>query len=216
MTNITIDGPDGGEFSISIMNPKTLTMWSSGKMNTNMTENQFYNAVKDFYAEVHGAWVSVTRSMYLDDGETITTDVNLSKKNIYTIYVMRSLANPSTTKITVSRISTSSVITPSIPSDTRLSNPPLSGFFRFKCQLQDGVTWNYTQDMNISTVYANLIRERIVQACPQYRDKLDVLNSADWAYNDDSRDFYIRFVGSNKDEVQMTLEQSLTNPVIGD
>jgi hypothetical protein len=78
------------------------------------------------------------------------------------------------------------------------------------------VTWNYTQDMNISTVYTNLIKERIVQACPQYRDKLDVYTSAVWAYNDDSRDFYIRFVGSNKDEVQMTLEQSLTNPVIGD
>ena len=78
------------------------------------------------------------------------------------------------------------------------------------------MTWNYTQDMNITTVYTNLIKERIVQACPQYRDKLDVYTSAVWAYNDDSRDFYIRFVGSNKDEVQMTLEQSLINPVIGD
>jgi hypothetical protein len=118
MTNITVNGPDGGDFSISIMNPKTLTMWSSGKMNTNMTETQFYNAVKEFYANVHDAWVRVTRLMYLEDGETITTDVDLSKKTIFTIYVMRSLANPSTTKITVSRISTSSVIIPSIPSDT--------------------------------------------------------------------------------------------------
>lgn len=174
MTNITIDGPDGGDFSISIMNPKTLTMWTSGNMNTNMTDTQFYNAVKEFYAKVHDAWVSVTRLMYLDDGVTITTDVSLSMKNIYTIYVMRSLASPSTTKITVSRISTSSVIIPSIPADTRLSNAPLSGSFRFKCQLGDGVTWNYTQDMNITTVYTNLIKERIVQACPQYRDKLDV------------------------------------------
>ena len=140
MTNITIDGPDGGEFSVSIMNPKTLTMWTSGTMNTNMTETQFYNGVREFYANVHDAWVRVTRLMYLEDGVTITTDVTLSKKTIYTIYVMRSLASPSTTKITVSRISTSSVITPSIPANTQLSNAPLSGFFRFKCQLVDGVT----------------------------------------------------------------------------
>lgn len=40
------------------------------------------------------------------------------------------------------------------------------------------MTWNYTQDMNINTVYTNLIKERIVQACPQYRDKLDVYTSA--------------------------------------
>jgi hypothetical protein len=112
MTNVIIDGPDCGDFSITIINPKSLTMWSSGKMNTKMTETQFYNAVKEFYASFHDAWVRVTRLMYLEDGEKITTDVTLSVKTINTISMMRSLTNPSTTKITVSRISTSSVITP--------------------------------------------------------------------------------------------------------
>ena len=87
---------------------------------------------------------------------------------------MKSIPNPSTSKITVSRISTLSVISPSIPANTQLSNPPLFGNFRIKCLLEDGVTWNYTQDINITNNWNMLIRDRIVKACPQYRDKIEV------------------------------------------
>jgi len=65
--------------------------------------------------------------MYLDDGVTVTTNAALAKKIQYTIYVQRSLAAPSTNRISVTRISTASVIVVSLPADTRLSNPPLSG-----------------------------------------------------------------------------------------
>ena len=166
MTNITIDNPDGGEFTLGILNPKTNTVWTSGKMNTNMSEGQVYEALKGYYASVFDAWIRVTRVMYMEDGVTTTTNVLLSKKTIYTVYVMRSLASPSTTKITITRISTASLITPSTPANTQLSNPPLFGLFRIKCLLEDGVTWNYTLDMNVTTAWPDLIRSRIVHACP--------------------------------------------------
>ena len=162
MTNVTIINPDGGEYVLVFLNPKTQLTWTSGNLNTNMNEAQFTNAVKGFYASVHDAWISVTRVMYLEDGETVTTNVLLSNKTVYTIYVQRSLASPSTNKITVTRISTTSLITPITPSNVRLSNPPLSGLFRIKCLLSDGVTWNTTFDMNVSNSWPDHIRNRIV------------------------------------------------------
>jgi len=116
MTNITIINPDGGDYTLVFLDPKTQLTWTSGKLNTNMTEGQFTEAVKGFYSSVHDAWIRVTRVMYLEDGVTVTTNVLESKQTIYTIYVQRSLANPSTTKITATRISTTSLITPLIPS----------------------------------------------------------------------------------------------------
>lgn len=40
MTNITISNPDGGEFTLTYLDPKSLSTWTSGKLNTNMTEGQ--------------------------------------------------------------------------------------------------------------------------------------------------------------------------------
>ncbi len=48
-TNITIQNPDGGEFTLTFVDPKTLTNTVSGKLSTNMTAGDFYNAVRPYY-----------------------------------------------------------------------------------------------------------------------------------------------------------------------
>jgi hypothetical protein len=79
---------------------------------------------------------------------------------------MKSIAGPSTTKITVTRVSTTSTITIGLPSDVQLSNPPLSGSFRIKCLLEDGITYNYTVDIPVLTGWTSVIRDKIGLACP--------------------------------------------------
>jgi len=69
--------------------------------------------------------------------------------------------------------------------------------------------------MNVTVVWPGLIRDRLVQVCPQYRDKIEVYASAFWAYYDDSRDFMVRFVGINKDIPQLELVDSSTKPMVG-
>lgn len=70
--------------------------------------------------------------------------------------------------------------------------------------------------MNVTTAWPGFIRDKIVQACPQYRDKLEVYSSVWQWYYEDSRDFFVRFVGVNADVEQMELLPGLTNPVTGD
>lgn len=73
-TNVTITNPDGGEFTLTHIDPKTSTAYVSGKLNTNMSAWEFNQAVAGFYSSVHNAWITVTRAMY-DVNGTVTNSV---------------------------------------------------------------------------------------------------------------------------------------------
>jgi hypothetical protein len=127
---------------------------------------------------------------------------------------MRSIDGPSTSKISITRISTLSSIVVSLPADTQLSNPPLGGMYRIKCQLPDG-TWNQTYEMFTNVSWTTTIRDKIIQACPQYRDKIEVMDGPSQGYYQDTRDFLVRFVGVNADIPQLELISSDTLPLTG-
>jgi hypothetical protein len=84
LTNVTIINPDGGDFTLGILEPKSLTVWTSGKLNTNMSAWDFNLAVREYYSKYYGSWINVYKTMYLDDG-SVTTQTNLATKVIFTI-----------------------------------------------------------------------------------------------------------------------------------
>ena len=83
-TNVTITNPDGGEFTITYVDPKTLTNYVSGKLNTNMSSGDFYNAVRGYYTSIFNAWITVSKSMYSADGN-VTTDPMNSTTTVFSI-----------------------------------------------------------------------------------------------------------------------------------
>jgi hypothetical protein len=75
-TNITIQNPDGGEFTLTFVDPKTLANTVSGKLSTNMSAWDFNNAVKAYYTNVFNAWITVSKTMYSEDGNVTTDNMN--------------------------------------------------------------------------------------------------------------------------------------------
>jgi hypothetical protein len=63
-TNITINNPDGGAFTLTHMDPNTGTPYVSSMLNTNMSAYNFMLGIQNFYQKVHGAWISVSLTMY--------------------------------------------------------------------------------------------------------------------------------------------------------
>jgi hypothetical protein len=143
--------------------------------------------------------------MYDVDGLE-TVQAIKSVKSVYYLYVTKSINFVTTNKINVQMISTGSTITVELPSQVQVSNLPMGGSFKIKCALdKEGANWNTTID-----IYAmnntNQIRDRIVQACPNYREKIEVMNGP--YYVEDGRDILIRFVGLNYDVPQMEIIDS--------
>ena len=60
-----------------------------------------------------------------------------------------------------------------------------------------------------------MIYSAIVKACPNYREKIEIWDGPGYSYKDDGRDIIIRYVGINKNVVQMEVVDSLTSPVTG-
>jgi len=77
-TNITIQNPDGGEFTLTFVDPKSLTNIVSGKLSTNMSAGEFNNAVKGYYSSVFNAWITVSKTLYSEDGNVTTDAMNAS------------------------------------------------------------------------------------------------------------------------------------------
>ncbi len=59
--------------------------------------------------------------------------------------------------------------------------------------------------MNQTTAGPGGIRDAIIRACPNYRDNIEVITGGKYNYNDDGRDFLVRFVGLNYDVPQMQI-----------
>ncbi len=108
-----------------------------------------------------------------------------------------------------------SPITISLPADTQLSNPPMSGLFRIKCALDEaGTAWNQTQPIEQTTNWPGDLKNKIIQSCPMYRDKIEVYTGNSYYY-EDGRDTLIRFVGLNYDVPQFELVNDPINPLQG-
>lgn len=156
-TNITILNPDGGTFTLTFINPKDSSVTVSAPINTNGTAGDVYNAVRTFYGNVWSAPISVTKEMY-DENDTLTYNVKLSVKSIFTISLLRSINQASSNQITVKKTSTSS-ITVTLPRAYQFSSPILKGSFKIKCSLtKEALTeaeWNTTIDLptTSSTTY---------------------------------------------------------------
>jgi hypothetical protein len=63
---------------LTFVDPKTLANTVSGKLSTNMSAGDFNNAVKDYYTNVFNAWISVSKTMYSEDGNVTTNAMNAS------------------------------------------------------------------------------------------------------------------------------------------
>jgi len=69
--------------------------------------------------------------------------------------------------------------------------------------------------LNQTTVGPGGIRDAIIRACPNYRDNIEVITGGKYNYNDDGRDFLVRFVGLNYDVPQMEIQSDLNVPLVG-
>jgi hypothetical protein len=69
--------------------------------------------------------------------------------------------------------------------------------------------------LNQTTVGPGGIRDAIIRACPNYRDNIEVITGGKYNYNDDGRDFLVRFVGLNYDVPQMQIQSDLNVPLEG-
>ena len=126
---------------------------------------------------------------------------------------MRSIPQSSVKSLTVAKVSTKSAITVLMPRNYQLSVLPLTGSYRIKCALPNN-QWNTTVDISVYNA-TSLIADRIVQACPNYREKFEIWNGPAYYYNEDGRDLLIRFTGLNQDVPQMEVVPSPTNPLVG-
>jgi hypothetical protein len=103
-----------------------------------------------------------------------------------------------------------------LPRDYQLSNLPLIGNFLIKCALdKEGTQWNVSYGLNQTTVHPGLIRDAIIRTCPNYRDNIEVMTASKYVYNDDGRDFLVRFVGLNYDVPQMEIMSDSEIPLQG-
>jgi hypothetical protein len=60
-------------------------------------------------------------------------------------------------------------------------------------------------------MWSGNIRDRIVHACPQYRDKIEAWSGPGYSYNEDGRDLILRFVGVNYDVPQLQIIEDFTS-----
>lgn len=69
--------------------------------------------------------------------------------------------------------------------------------------------------MNQTSTGPGSIRDNIINACPNYRDNIEVFNGPQYNYYEDGRDFMIRFVGLNYDVPQMEVSSGIETPLDG-
>ena len=150
--------------------------------------------------------------MYNSSGN-VTTNILQSVKNVYNITVLRSLAQASTNYVNFQKVTTKSTLQFLLPRSAQLSNLPLKGSFVIQCILQDGITPALTADIGVKNSTGQIITA-IGNACPNYKEKIELWDAPTYGYYDDGRDFYIRFLGLNYDIPQMQIFASNLNPII--
>ncbi len=197
---------------MNIQNPLNNQLWASAQLSTNATASQFEQAIKGFHSLVWGAPISVTKEMY-DVNGTVTTNQLSAVKNVFTIYVHRSIPQPSTNYVNFQKISTKSQLQYKLPRDTVLSSAPLKGSFIIKCALPDG-TVVPTEEIGARNETWR-IRDKINAACPNFKEKYDIWDGGKYGYYEDGRELYFRFIGLNYDIPQFIIESFDTNPLTG-
>lgn len=63
---------------MTFVDPKSLTNIVSGKLSTNMSAGELNNAVKGYYSSVFNAWITVSKTLYSEDGNVTTDAMNAS------------------------------------------------------------------------------------------------------------------------------------------
>jgi hypothetical protein len=63
---------------LTFVNPKTLANTVSGKLTTNMTAGDFSNAIRAYYQDTFGSWITVSKTLYSEDGNVTTNAMNAS------------------------------------------------------------------------------------------------------------------------------------------
>lgn len=111
------------------------------------------------------------------------------------------------------KVTTKSTLSYKLPRDTVLSSPPISGSFYINCALPDG-TVNRTLLIGVKNATWQ-IRDKINQACPNYKEKYDIWDGPKYNYVEDGRDIYLRFVGLNFDINQFEIVSSDEDPIVG-
>ena len=180
-TNVTVDKPDGGTFTLSFTDPKSGNTFTSSKINTNGTSWDFNLAVRDFYLKYYSADIDVSKVMYNAEG-LLTTNLKNHTKAVFSIIVKRSLNVVTTSQITSMRSSTSAKITVILPKNIQVSNPAMSGAFRIKCALDmQGNNWNTSYDV-YTTNSTSQVMTAIVRTCPIYREKIEIWDGPKYPY----------------------------------
>lgn len=92
----------------------------------------------------------------------------------------------------------------------------MTGFFKIRCALdKEGTQWNETVGINQTSAGSGTIRDSIIRACPIYRDNIEVIGGSQFVYNDDGRDFLVRFIGLNYDVPLMQISSTTDQPIVG-
>jgi len=97
--------------------------------------------------------------------------------------------------------------------NVQLSTAPIKGAFLIRCYFPDGSS-NTTTEIGARN-YTSLIRDKIHQACPYYRDKFEVWDGPKYTYYDDGRDLMFRFTGLNEDIPQFEIIDCPINKIDG-
>lgn len=192
LTNITINNPDGGQFVLNFVNPKDSSIWQSPTMNTNMSSGDFRNAISTYYSNVFNAPVNVVLTMYNATG-AVTNKQAQSTQNVYTISVGKSIPLQSANKISPSSISTRASIVVNLA--YQAGTPPLAGSFQIQCTLSDG-TLNNTYDIGVANGTVPIVNA-ITWACPNYREKFEIVDGPLYGWYEDGRELLIRFLYVN-------------------
>jgi len=169
-------------------------------MSTNLTSWSVTLAVRGYYWDAFSAGLTLNFVNY-DDTGAVTHNAMKVAKTMITFICTRSISIPSTSQISIKKISTASNFVVTLPKNVQLSVPPMSGSYRIQCVMPDGFS-NVTGDIGMwnSTSFIN---NAIVAACPFYRDKLQVFEGYTAVnYPDDGRDIFVRFLGLNMEVPQ--------------
>lgn len=169
-------------------------------------------AIQGFFNLVWGAPISVTLTMYNASGN-VTTNVLQSVKNVYNITVLKSLPQASTNYVNFQKVSTKSTLQFLLPRSVQLSSPPIAGGFTLTCNLPDGSA-NTTTTLGVQNSTTQ-IYNAINIACPNYKEKYELWDGPAYAYYQDGRDLFFRFIGLNYDVPQMTIQSSNLVPLVG-
>ena len=92
---LEIDNPDGGNYQIGILNPKTKTFWWSNPMSTNLTSWPVTVAVSGYYSSVFSAGLSLNFVNYDANGAVTYNSMKVAK-TVITFICTRSISMPST------------------------------------------------------------------------------------------------------------------------